>query len=105
EERFLQLKIPLIGFGSEELEKEPEMKELIATLLEKESITYNDFIIRQLPDITPEGELRKAFIEVKDFQMSSPEDDELNPEKKKVMVQFFLPKGSYATMVIRKMFA
>ena len=102
---FAMVSIPLIGFGSEELEKEPEVKEIIAALLEKEGINHNDFIIRQLPDITPEGELRKAFVDVKDFSLSAPEQDELNQGKKKVTAQFFLPKGSYATMVIRKLFA
>jgi len=72
-----------------------------AAALEKEGINHNDFIIRQLPDITPEGELRKAFVDVKDFSLSAPEQDELNQGKKKVTAQFFLPKGSYATMVVR----
>ncbi|MDP3640079.1 MAG: tRNA pseudouridine(13) synthase TruD [Nanoarchaeota archaeon] len=105
EERFPQLQIPLVGFGSEELEKEPAVKAIITALLEKEGINHNDFIIKQIPDITPEGELRKAFVEIKDFSRGTIESDELNPGKKKVTVRFFLSKGSYATMVIRKMLA
>ena len=33
------------------------------------------------------------------------EDDELNDGRKKVRVVFSLPKGSYATMVIKRMMA
>jgi tRNA pseudouridine13 synthase len=34
-----------------------------------------------------------------------PADDELYPEKKKIQLAFTLPRGSYATMVIKRLFA
>lgn len=105
EEKFQELEIPLIGFDSEKLGKDEEIKDSIAPILAKEGLLQHDFIIKQFPDITPEGELRKAFIEVKDLSFGSIEKDELNPGKKKITVRFFLPKGSYATMVIRKLFS
>lgn len=50
-----------------------------------------------------EGSSRKALVEVKDLEVNPLEKDELNPGKKKVVLKFFLTKGSYATMVIKKL--
>ncbi|PIN87914.1 hypothetical protein COV12_01330 [Candidatus Woesearchaeota archaeon CG10_big_fil_rev_8_21_14_0_10_32_24] len=81
--------VPLIGFGSDEF-KSDEIKEVIKNMMDKEEIRYKDFIIKQIPQLTLEGEPRDVFIEVKDFKVSGNK------------VLFFLQKGSYATMVIRK---
>lgn len=105
EEKFQGLEIPLIGFDSEKLGKDEEIKDSLAPILAKEGLQQHDFIIKQFPDITPEGELRKAFVEVKDLFFGTLENDELNPGKKRITVRFFLQKGSYATIVMRKLFA
>ena len=70
--------------------------------MKEEELYYRDFIIKQIPPISLEGELRPVFIEVKAFEISEIENDELNEDKKKVKVSFSLGKGSYATMVIRR---
>ena len=101
EEKFINLKIPLLGFGSEEMES-AEVKKIIWELMKKDSITYNDFIIKQIPELALQGELRNAFVEVKDSVIGKTEEDDLNAGKKKIRVSFFLPKGSYATMLIRR---
>jgi len=72
--------------------------------MQKEDLDYTDFVIKQIPEISMEGELRKAFIEINDLQISKPEDDELNQGKKKLKLTFSLNKGSYATMVIKQIF-
>ncbi|MBT4936108.1 tRNA pseudouridine(13) synthase TruD [Candidatus Woesearchaeota archaeon] len=96
-------KIPIIGFGSKEFESE-DIKPLIQNIMNKERITYTDFIIKQIPELTLEGILRDVFVKVQDMSVGKVENDELNSGKKKIKVVFTLPKGSYATMVIRKMF-
>jgi tRNA pseudouridine13 synthase len=105
--KMIDLQIPLIGFDSEKLELKIEPKyELIKTIIKQimkeEELYYRDFIIKQIPPISLEGELRPVFIEVKAFEISEIENDELNEDKKKVKVSFSLGKGSYATMVIRR---
>ena len=70
--------------------------------MQEEDLSFNDFIIKQIPELTLEGELRNVFVEVKDMKIGKKEQDELNPEKKKVKVSFTLPKGSYATMLIKR---
>ncbi|MFH1275687.1 MAG: tRNA pseudouridine(13) synthase TruD [Candidatus Woesearchaeota archaeon] len=99
---FEDLKIPIVGFNNDLIEG--EFFEIIKSLMDKESITYKDFIIRQMPELSLEGEFRKAFVEIKGLNIGAFESDELNPGKHKVKIIFSLPKGSYATMVMRALF-
>jgi len=103
-ERWKELNIPLVGFG-EIVTEDQQILEIIERLLQEENITRSNFIIKQIPEITVEGELRSAVVEVDDIAVGDVEDDELNLGMKKVQVKFTLPKGSYATMVIKRIFA
>lgn len=103
-EQWKNLKIPLVGFG-EIIADDQEIVEIIERLLREEGITRNNFIIKQIPEITVEGELRSAVMNVNEIVVGEVEDDELNSGMKKVRVTFRLPKGSYATMVIKRIFS
>ncbi len=46
---------------------------------------------------------RKALVIPGDFHVLSGEEDELHTGKKKLTVSFFLPRGSYATMLIKRL--
>jgi len=98
---FKNLKIPLIGFGYEDVD-DKGIQDIIDEIMNEENLSYADFIIKQIPELTLEGELRNVFIEVKDLKIGKKEEDELNAGKKKVKVSFTLPKGCYATMVIKR---
>ncbi len=100
---FPKLKVPLIGFGTESLVMDKEVRKIITQIMEKENISFSDFIIKQIPPLTLEGEMRKAFVEINDLKIGKLEEDELHPGKKKVKLSFSLPKGSYATMMVRGM--
>jgi tRNA pseudouridine13 synthase len=93
-DRFVDLKIPLIGFMSDELESE-EIKLIVKELMDEEKICYSDFIIRQIPDLSRDGELRVMHVMVKNLKVEEKGEN-------KIKLKFFLSKGSYATMVIRK---
>lgn len=101
QEKFKELKIPLVGFGHEDLD-DTEVQEIIDETMQEENLSYADFIIKQIPELTLEGELRNVFVEVKDLKVGKKMKDELNQSKKKVKVSFTLLKGSYATMVVRR---
>ena len=88
--------LPLIGFT--------ELNDpIIKKIMQKEALTHHDFIIKQIPELSLEGEERKAFVEIKNLEINPAENNELNKNKHKIQVRFTLPKGSYATMVIRKL--
>ena len=101
-EPFLELNVPLIGFASEDLETNEQIKEIIHHSMLKENISYRDFIIKQIPELSSEGGTRTAFIEVKELKIEDQQPDELTPGKNKIKISFILGKGSYATLVIKK---
>ncbi len=91
--------LPVVGFGTE-LEGDA-VAEAARKILRKHKLTQRDFIIRQLPELSVEGTLRDAFVKADDFELGKPEDDELNSGMKKLRIKFSLPKGSYATIVVK----
>lgn len=93
------LEVPLIGFT--EINADCKIGKIIENIMKKENISYSDFVIKQIPELSLEGSLRRVFVEVNGLEINEG-NDELNKGKKKLLVQFSLPKGSYATMVIKK---
>ncbi|MBN1502601.1 tRNA pseudouridine(13) synthase TruD [Candidatus Woesearchaeota archaeon] len=94
--------IPLVSFDSEF--RNPKVRAIYNTLLKEENIVLRDFIIRKINWLTPMGSERPLISEVKNLKISDLLKDELNEGMKKAVVEFFLQKGSYATIVIRKIF-
>ena len=83
----LDKELPLLGFETEDFDD----------LFKKYNLSSRDFIIRQFPELTETGGVRKAFIPV----------DQLTIEKldeTTYRISFFLQKGSYATNVVKEMF-
>ncbi len=98
----LNAKLPIIGFSAEA--KHKKIRKIIESLMQEEKITERDFIIRAIPDLSPEGSERNAFIKINDFKIIKAGKDELNDGKKKMVVSFSLPKGCYATVLIDFLF-
>lgn len=91
-------KLPLVGFGTTPCEK-------LRALMEKEGITPRDFIIKEIPELSSEGTTRQVMAQAKNLEIGELEDDELSPGKKKTLLKFFLPPGSYATEFVKQLFA
>lgn len=96
------IKIPLLGFGTEISGK--QLTKTSEKLLNEEKITQREFILREMPELTSEGGERDLFIEMKNLNIGKPEPDELNYGFKKVLLSFDLAKGSYATVVVKFLF-
>ncbi len=88
--------IPLIGFDMEHEDREVE--EIIIQLMREEQIKERDFLIKQMPEVTASGGKRMLLSNCTDFSYK-----ELDAET--MEFTFTLGKGSYATMVIKKLFA
>lgn len=93
---------PVIGFDSE---LDDEIEDIYDRLLEEEDITFRDFIIRQIPELSCDGSSRRLFMDINDFTASKLQDDELNKGKKKIILKFKLDKGSYATTLVKHLFS
>jgi len=90
--------LPIVGFGTEVKD------EVTNKVLKEENLKPSDFVIRELPEVSAEGSERAVWAEAKDLKIGKLAQDELFPGKFKVTLEFFLPKGSYATEFIRQSF-
>ncbi len=88
--------LPIVGFGTEVND------DVTRQILADEKLKPSDFVIRELPEVSAEGSERAVWVEVKDLKVGSLEPDECFPGKNKVQLEFFLPKGCYATEFIRQ---
>jgi len=90
---------PVFGFATElgaGLEGEIEREVLAA-----EGIELADFKTNIVPALSSRGTRRPIVVPVR-VNCRELSDDELNPGCKRVKLSFFLPKGSYATVVLRE---
>ncbi len=92
--------LPIIGFTTELENCEAAIREHIEKQLKDDGITLRSFVIRSIPELSCEGGERNLLAEAKGFAYSL-DEDELNKGKKKAVLNFELPKGSYATVLIR----
>jgi len=99
--RIKNIKLPIIGFGT--VLENKFVKQTTEKILSEEKITTRNFVIRQLPKLSSEGDVRDAFVKVEELQVTAAEDDELN-EGTKVKISFRLSKGSYATIVLKSLY-
>jgi len=84
-----QFNYPIIGFGTDE----SKVKEILA----EEKITTRDFVIKQIPELSSEGTEREVVVEIKDLKIE-------DLSNKTIKLCFSLPKGSYATMLVKELF-
>ncbi len=77
--------IPIVGFGSDEVPGDC-------------SLSPRDFVFREYPQLSAEGGRRPSLVQVEGLRISKRGSDAAE-------VSFSLPKGSYATVVIRALWA
>ena len=97
--RIKNFKIPLVNFDFE------FRKDKISLIYKKllKDIKLESFIFKEFPYSVSYSVERDAFADVKDFKYKY-EKDEMNKGKYKSVLEFTLPTGSYATVVIKKLF-
>jgi len=97
-EEFLAL--PLIGF--KQSVSTGDQGEIEKQMLEKESVTPQNFKVSVMPEISSSGGLRTALTPLVGLNIEKPIRDDVHPNKKTVSLSFTLKKGSYATIVLRE---
>ena len=86
--RIKNFKMPLVSFDAK--------YKIYNKILKEEDIKLSDFIIKQFPELVNETVYRDAFVDIKNMKISYLHEG--------VVVEFELPKGSYGTLVIKKLF-
>jgi tRNA pseudouridine13 synthase len=90
---------PLVGSATEF--DEGEVGELELAVLSDEQVAREQFELEALPELSSQGSRRPLLVPV-ELRVQELSEDELNPDRWKVQLEFFLPRGSYATVVLRE---
>ncbi len=69
-------------------------------VIQELKVPLNGFNVEEIPEMSSKGIRREILMQVEPkFEVA---EDDLNPEKSKVVLEFMLPKGSYATTLLRE---
>ena len=82
---------------------DPQVAEAAAQVLEREGIALADLRVRQLPRMEVHGITRPALLLPERLEVIAHGGDELYPGRSKLALAFFLPRGGYATLVIKRL--
>ena len=89
---------PLPGYDTEFASGVPG--EIEQAVLEELKVPLQGFNIEEIPEMSSKGARREILLQVEPkFEVN---EDELKPGKSKAVLEFMLPKGSYATTVLRE---
>ncbi len=92
------ISIPIVGYGTALVEP---FASWYAELLDHDGLEERDFVVRSIPFLSSEGGARDAFFAISSLIVNPVEDDDIHSGCKKQSLSFVLPKGCYATMVIK----
>ena len=93
--------LPVPGYDTECAD--PRINRILDGVLEEEGIGLSDLRVRQMHGIRVGGIDRTAIVVPEDFSVSTPEADEMYPGRLKAVLGFFLPRGSYATLLVKRL--
>ena len=77
----------------------------LKALLKEDNVKLADFKTPRTPALASPGGTRPASVQASKLKIGRLQKDELNEGKKKVKVSFELPKGAYATLLAKILFA
>ena len=103
EEKLKVMRTPLFGPDGDG-GSEPFRKAMIAEMREA-GLTRDDFVQNAVPGMIWKEEPRDVFVKPTDVGDVRIEADDMHPGRCKATLQFSLPRGAYATMLIKRLFA
>ncbi|MGO9411065.1 MAG: tRNA pseudouridine(13) synthase TruD [Spirochaetia bacterium] len=98
--RIAKTMLPVPGHDS--VVADESVAKVLRGVLADEGIHLADLRVRQMRRIIVHGVQRHALVIPEDLNASDFEEDDLYPGKRKMTVRFFLPRGSYATILIKR---
>ncbi|MFW9899299.1 MAG: tRNA pseudouridine(13) synthase TruD [Candidatus Thorarchaeota archaeon] len=94
--------VPIVGYNTN-LDHFPLMKNLFEEIIKQEYIDNNIYKSDLLYEFEFKGSFRAMIAKPTGLNIVELDDDDLFPGKKKIKIEFSLPKGSYATMLLREL--
>ncbi|MCB9879773.1 MAG: tRNA pseudouridine(13) synthase TruD [Planctomycetes bacterium] len=103
EQKLSAMRTPLFGVDGDG-GSEPFRKVMIEEL-RRAGLRRQDFVDNEVPGMIWKQEQRDAFVKPRDVADVRIEPDEMNQGNVKATLSFSLPRGAYATMLIKRLFA
>ena len=103
EEKLKVMRTPLFGIDGDG--GSPPFKKAMVEELKRAELRRSDFVDHEVPGMIWKHEQRDAFVKPRDVSDVRLEPDEMNEGRVKATLQFSLPRGAYATMLIKRLFA
>jgi len=100
EDRVRKAVLPVPGHDT--VVADPQVRRILQEVLHEEGMRLADLRVRQMRRIVVHGVQRPALALPEDLTASETLDDDLYPGRKKMTLRFFLPRGSYATMLVKR---
>jgi tRNA pseudouridine13 synthase len=88
--------------GIETIFAKGKVGEIEKKIMEQEGITFKDFNVGWMSDLSSNGGRKKIALFPKDLKLIEIGKDEFNEGKNYLKMSFFLEKGLYATTVLRE---
>jgi tRNA pseudouridine13 synthase len=99
--RVKSARLPVPGHNS--VIDDEDVRTVTERILAGEGITLKDLKVKRLHKTAVGGIERDMIVVPQDVGISEKEPDELYPSRIKCRMEFFLPRGSYATMLIKRL--
>lgn len=103
EQKLMAMETPL--FGPDGTGGSEPFKNAMHTELENAGLLPSNFADNQVPGMIWREEPRQVFIKPKDMSDVKLEPDEVYEGRVKATISFSLPRGAYATMLLKRLFA
>lgn len=97
--RELMLPVP----GHDSAPADPLVRRLLGEVLQREGITLEELRVRQMSGLSVHGVQRAALLVPRELSVLEAGPDELYPGKSKLTLEFSLPRGGYATMLLKRL--
>jgi len=94
--------VPIVGFNTD-LNDFPLMKTFFDKVIKQERVDIKFFNNRLLKENSFKGSFKPIIVKPIELKILRFKDDDLYPGKMKLTIEFSLPKGTYATMLLREL--
>ena len=94
------MELPVPGYDTEV--EDPVVRAIVDEVVGAEGIQLSDLRVRQMRRLEIHGIMRPAMTRLGELEGPRVDPDELYPGRMKMSISFFLPRGSYATILIKR---
>ncbi len=90
-------------YGFESVLAKGKAGKIEGLVLEEEGISLENFRVRQMPEVSSKGSRKQIVLKPEEPKIIATGADELNKGKSLAAIAFSLPKGNYATIILREL--